>query len=397
VTHGHTHAGPDPEPSPRIARLITTIAVGGLLLTIFGAVVLRPPSNVRDRLLGVSRGGAEYDGVVVRSDLGSCTGEGGEVAADDPFCANVTVRLLQGPDKGKTTLLVLPFAASTPDLSRGDEVVLAYDARAPEGLEYRLLDLRRLPALLWLGLAFAIAVVLLGRLRGIAALVGLLATLVVLLSYVLPALIGGRPPVLVAIVGGAAITFITLYLAHGFSHRTTTALIGTLSSLGVTALLAHVFVALTRLTGFASDEAVLLNIESATIDIGGLVLAGVIIGALGALDDVTVTQASAVWELRAANPALSRRELFRSGLRIGRDHIASTVNTLLLAYAGASLPLLLYFVAAEQSLGSVANQEVVATEIVRTLVGSIGLVFSVPITTWVAVRVASTTRPVREV
>lgn len=179
-----------------------------------------------------------------------------------------------------------------------------------------------------------------------------------------------------------------MYLAHGFTHKTTTALIGTLMSLGVTALLAQVFVGLAQLSGFASDEATILNVQSATLDISGLVLAGVIIGALGALDDVTVTQSSAVWELRAANAALSRRQLFRSGLAIGRDHIASTVNTLLLAYAGASL--LLFFVASEQPWSSVSNQEIVATEIVRTLVGSIGLVFSVPITTWLAVRVVST-------
>jgi uncharacterized membrane protein len=156
--------------------------------------------------------------------------------------------------------------------------------------------------------------------------------------------------------------------------------------------LAQTFVGLANLSGFASDEATLLNLESGAIDIGGLVLAGVIIGALGALDDVTVTQASAVWELRAANPALGSRGLFRSGLRIGRDHIASTVNTLLLAYAGASMPLLLFFVISEQSLASVANQEIVATEIVRTLVGSMGLVASVPITTLLAARVAATAK-----
>jgi hypothetical protein len=132
----------------------------------------------------------------------------------------------------------------------------------------------------------------------------------------------------------------------------------------------------------------LVQIGSGELDLAAMVLAGMVFGALGALDDVTVTQASAVWELRAVNPGMSRLELYRSGLRIGRDHVASTVNTLALAYAGASLPLLILFVMSKQSLGSVANSEVVATEIIRTLVGSIGLVAAVPVTTWLAAALA---------
>jgi uncharacterized membrane protein len=224
----------------------------------------------------------------------------------------------------------------------------------------------------------------LGRLRGMAALAGLAATFVVLLTFVLPAILQGGSPVLVSTVGASAITFLALYLAHGFSLKTTVALIGTLASLGLTAVLGTVFVDLAGFTGLFTDEASFLNLGAAQVDIVGLILAGVILGALGALDDMTVTQSSAVWELRAANPQMNSRGLFRAGLRIGRDHVASTVNTLVLAYAGASLPLLLLFVLSRQSLANVANGEVVATEIVRTLVGSIGLVAAVPITTWLA-------------
>ncbi len=161
-----------------------------------------------------------------------------------------------------------------------------------------------------------------------------------------------------------------------------------MGGLACTALLAVSFIALTGLTGFGSEEAFFVSAIGAGIDLRGLVLGGMVIGALGAIDDMTVTQASAVWELRAADPTMGRAGLLRSGMRIGRDHVASTVNTLVLAYAGASMPLLILFVLAEQSVGTVANGEVLATEIVRTLVGSIGLVASVPITTWLAARLA---------
>ena len=144
-----------------------------------------------------------------------------------------------------------------------------------------------------------------------------------------------------------------------------------------------------RSKAVAGEEASFLTLFSEELDFRGLVLAGVVLGAMGALDDVTVTQASAVWELREADPSMRPRQLFQSGLRIGRDHIASTVNTLVLAYAGAALPLLALFVLSEQSLATFANSEAVATEIIRTLVGSIGLVAAVPLTTWLAAHVAT--------
>jgi uncharacterized membrane protein len=206
----------------------------------------------------------------------------------------------------------------------------------------------------------------------------------VLVWFVLPAVLDGRNPLAVAVVGSAAIAFLALYLAHGFTTMTTVALLGTLASLAITAGLAELFVGLAQLSGFASEEAVVVQVGAARIDLAGIILGGVVIGALGAIDDMTVTQASAVWELRAANPSMSRRSLARSGLRIGRDHVASTVNTLALAYAGASMPVLLLLVLSGQAVATVVSGEVIATEIVRTLVGSIGLVAAVPLTTWLA-------------
>jgi uncharacterized membrane protein len=245
-----------------------------------------------------------------------------------------------------------------------------------------------------LGLVFAVAVVVLGRWRGVRALLGLVITFVVLTAFVLPAILDGRSPVWVAVVGAAAALLVNLYLAHGFDLRTTTAVLGTLASLALIAALAALFVAATHLTGLADEEAGYLQALSSQVDVRGLLLGGIIIGSLGVLDDVTITQASAVWELHEANPSYGPRQLYRSALNIGRDHIASVVNTLVLAYAGASLPLLVLFVEANRGLGDVLTGETVAAELVRTLVGSIGLVASVPITTALAAAVAAKGTPV---
>jgi uncharacterized membrane protein len=217
----------------------------------------------------------------------------------------------------------------------------------------------------------------------------LVATLLVLFLFMVPAILDGRDPLLVSLVGSVVIAFAALYLSHGLGSQTTVALLGTLGGLACAALFAVVFMGLAEITGLASEEALFLTALGTNLDLRGLILGGMIVGALGAIDDITVTQASAVWELRAADPTRSRGQLLLSGLRIGRDHVASTVNTLVLAYAGASMPLLILFVLSDQSAGTVANGEIVATEIVRTLVGSIGLIASVPITTWLAVDVVS--------
>ena len=184
--------------------------------------------------------------------------------------------------------------------------------------------------------------------------------------------------------GGALIMIAVLYLAHGINGRTTIALLGTLGTLAVTAALAAAFVAATRLTGGASEEAIYVQVLSSKVDLSGLLLGGIVIGSLGVLNDVTVTQASAVWEIHIANSSRGIVALWRSGMRVGRDHIASVVYTLVLAYAGASLPLLLIFSTSHLSATNLLTSEIVAEELVRGLVGSIGLVASVPVTTALA-------------
>jgi uncharacterized membrane protein len=358
------------------------VIVAGVLAagTILGMVVLRPSEGERPNLRGLGFVSEAYDAEVVAVEELPCEGQ----PEQGVRCRRVAFELLEGPDQGRSIAQELVATPTTPDLSPGDRVTLAYDASAAPEFRYRFVDRARGPILFWLAVAFSVAVILLGRLRGLAALVGLAASLVVLIQFVLPAILDGRTPLAVAIVGSSAIAFLALYVAHGFTTMTTVALLGTLSSLALTAVLAWIFVGLAELTGFASEEAIVVQIGAAQVDLAGLILGGVVIGALGAIDDMTVTQASAVWELRAADPLMSRASLTRAGLRIGRDHVASTVNTLALAYAGASMPILLLLILSRQSLVTVASGEVIATEIVRTLVGSIGLVAAVPITTWLA-------------
>ena len=365
-------------------RILTTVAIVVGVATIVGMVALRPSGEDRPNLTGLGFASEVYSARVVTSSQEPCPGE----AEGGVLCRTATFELDEGPDRGRIVSQQFVGAAAAPALDPGDEVLLAHDPAAEEGFRYRFVDRQRTSTLLWLALLFAAAVVLLGRLRGLAALAGLAASLSVLVWFVLPAILDGRSPVLVAVVGAAAIAYLALYLAHGFTAMTTVALMGTLAALALTIALATVFVEVAQLTGFASEEATVVQVGAARIDLAGILLGGVVIGALGAIDDMTVTQASAVWELRAVNPLMSRPALVRSGLRIGRDHVASTVNTLALAYAGASLPVLLLLVLSRQSVGTVLSGEVLATEIVRTLVGSIGLVAAVPITTWLAALVA---------
>lgn len=377
-------------PLPKVLGIIAGILAA---LTAMSMFVLWPGGDRQRGDDAIGFAGEVYDARVETVTVGPCKGTLPDAGIT---CATISFRLGGGPDEGRLRTIELPDSPTTPNLDDGDEIVVSYNPDAALGFEYGFYDRQRRSPLLWLGLLFAVAVVALGRWRGLAALAGLGMSIIVLLVFILPAILRGTSPVWVALVGSSAIAFVALYLVHGFRTRTTVAVLSTLASLGATVLLASLFTALTELTGFASEEAILVALGPTEISLSGLVLAGMVIGALGALDDVTVTQAAVVWELRAAEPAMGRAELIRAGLRIGTDHVAAAVNTLVLAYAGAALPLLLLFSESGQSLGSVANSEIVATEIVRALVGSIGLVLAVPIATLLAA-LAVTSVPAEEV
>jgi uncharacterized membrane protein len=321
------------------------------------------------------------------------TPEGREaVNAQRGSCEKATIEVTSGKDKGRTfTEIVQPDAPR--QLDKGQGVVVAYAPDAPRDLQYSVTDVdREFPMALLAGI-FALAVVLVGRMKGVMALIALAASFAVLTLFILPAILQGSNPLIVAVIGASAIMLVALYLCHGLTARTSVAVLGTLISLLLIGLLGSLFIGWASLSGNTDDNTGLIHGLYPNIDMSGLLLAGVIIGSLGVLDDVTVTQTSAVWELRQADPTMGPRALYRAGIRIGRDHIASVVNTLVLAYAGAALPLLLLFSIAQSSVGTVANSELVAAEIVRTLVGSIGLVASVPVTTALAALVVSADRP----
>jgi len=242
-------------------------------------------------------------------------------------------------------------------------------------------------------LAFAALVLLTGRWKGLRALIGLAASLAIVILFVLPAILDGASPPGVALVGSLAIMLVTLVITHGFGPKMLAAALGTTTALLLTLGLGSLSIGLTHLTGLSSDEAIFIRASVGEISITGLLLAGMLIGALGVLDDLTVTQASTVLALRRANPALGFRRLFESAIAVGHDHIAATVNTLVLAYAGAALPILLIFSLGGTSPGDALNSESVAAEIVATLVGSIGLIAAVPLTTALAAVLAGRISP----
>jgi len=315
-------------------------------------------------------------------------------------CRTATIELREGADKGERTTLAINESPDRLDLDVGDVLRVAENRLPPEAVlggvkvdRYSLADFERRAPLLWLVLAFAALVLLTGRWKGLRALIGLAASLAIVILFVLPAILDGASPPGVALVGPLAIMLVTLVITHGFGPKMLAAALGTTAALLLTLGLGSLSIGLTHLTGLSSDEALFIRASVGEISITGLLLAGMLIGALGVLDDLTVTQASTVLALRRANPALGFRRLFESAIAVGHDHIAATVNTLVLAYAGAALPILLIFSLGGTSPGDALNSESVAAEVVATLVGSIGLIAAVPLTTALAAVLAGRISP----
>ncbi|MEU6699352.1 YibE/F family protein [Pseudonocardia sp. NPDC046786] len=379
--HGHGHGSPSPA-GRRVRNLLVALLVPCALATLAGVALLWPGDVPTPEFPPTEQ---------VRGDVTAVAVADCSPGSADGACTGVTIAMTDGPRAGRDLVQLVPNEPSSPRFAVGDPVTLAWSGGDPDSAgSYQLNDFQRTPALIWLAAAFALAVVLLGRLRGFAALISLGLTFGILLWFVLPAILSGGSPLAVAVTGACLIMFVVLYLTHGFSARTSCAVLGTLVSLALIGVIGYGFTAAARLTGLDDTTANLIGtLGGIPIDPRGLVLAGLVIGALGALDDVTVTQASAVWELGAANPELGARALFSAGMRIGRDHVASAVNTLVLAYAGAALPLMLLFSVAAGGVSDVLTGQDVATEIVRTLAGSIGLVAAVPVTTGLAALVAA--------
>lgn len=391
--HGHGHGGPPSPVSTHLRRLIAAVLIPFAALIAAGLVLLWPGGTPEQEGQG-DRTGVGFDQQTEEARVTAvrevdCADIGVQVPRGvSGGCEEATIEVTTGPHAGRTFTEVVPPDAPQ-HYEAGQGLIVAYAPEAPRELQYSVRDVDRQAPMLLLAAVFALAVVAIGRLRGLLALVGLVISFAVLTLFILPAILDGSNPLLVAVVGGSVIMLATLFLTHGVNARTAVAVIGTLISLLLIGLLGSAFIDWAMLTGNTDDTTGLVHSLYPDIEIRGLLLAGILIGSLGVLDDVTVTQTSAVWELRQAEPNAGWPALYRSAMRIGRDHIASVVNTLVLAYAGAALPLLLLFTIAESSAGTVAFSEVVAEEIVRTLVGSIGLVASVPVTTLLAALLAS--------
>ena len=376
-------------------------SIGVLAVAVAGGLVVLWPSSQADAVQPFAVGDARQ-AEISRVDRQPCR------LSRRAACQLLTIRLQDGPDTGRDVLLTMPGTDTAPRFDAGDRIrVLENDPAAAPGPaaaggleEYSFADFERRTPLYLLALLFGLLVVALARWKGVRALLGLAISLGLVTQFMVPAILEGSSPVLVALVGALAIMLVTVGLAHGTGITSIAAVLGSTASLLATALLAGLFVGLASITGFSSEEASLLRASSggtATLSLQGLVLAGMVVGALGVLDDVTVSQASTVLALRRADPRMTFGRLFREGLSVGRDHLSATVNTLVLAYVGAALPVLLIFENQGTAFGDALNRESVAGEVVAMLVGSIGLVLAVPLTTalaaWLAGRVPHATLP----
>jgi uncharacterized membrane protein len=380
-------------PAGRVAAALTALLVLGVL----GGVVALWPGAEREvqRPLGI---GEVVHADVVRVTTGACEQWAG------PGCRLAEIALRTGPSAGRRSFITLPDDRFAPPIAVGDRIRVARNVTSgidpdlveqlplddPSQQPFAFVDFDRSSPLLLLALVFGGLVVLLGRWHGVRALAGLGLSLLVVIEFLVPALLAGERPLLAALVGGLAVMLVTIGLSHGIGLKSVAAVLGTATALALTAGLALYAARAADITGFSSEQStLLLSGVGDGLSLEGLVIAGMVIGALGVLDDVTVSQASTVLALRRANPELGFRRLFAEALTVGRDHLGATVNTLVLAYAGAALPVLLIFNTQGTPFGEAVNREPVAEQIVAMLVGSIGLIAAVPLTTAVTALLAS--------
>jgi len=392
MSHGHSHraqGGVDDEvlvDAPTRTALLVALGLAAVA-TVIGLIVWWPSGDASE----VESAQFAAEGVTFP------VGEVREVGEPCPLqeappegCGLITVEV-----DDRTVEVQAPPEVFAAGLAPGDSVELQKVPGA-DGREaaYSYFATDRDGTLMWLLLVFLVVVLAVARWRGLFALIGLAFGAAVVWRFLLPALLDGSPGVGVALTGASAIMFVVLYMTHGISLRTSTALAGTLVGIAITALLGVVAVADARLTGISDDAGGLLRAYGGGLDFSSLLGCALVIAGLGVLNDVTITQASAVWELRAASAHASRREIYSGAMRIGRDHVASTIYTIVFAYVGTALLVLLLLSIYDRSIVDLRSTEQLAEEIVRTLVTSIGLVLAVPITTALGALVAAP-RPVR--
>jgi uncharacterized membrane protein len=388
--HGHSHRLVDPVEVPVLSRVVLLLV---LLVVALGAgygmyhywpnqaAVREVATHLQYSAPGVTFPQATIDSI----DPTCAAGTQG-----DQVCATFQVTL----DSGKKITVQTQGPNAESGLVPGDRIqLMAVPDSAGGPTAYSFNGVERSAPLLWLLLAFLVVVLAVAWHRGLFALIGLGLAGTVLAKFMLPALVTGEPAVVVSLIAATVIMYVVLYLAHGPSIRTSTALAGTLGGVGVTALVALWAVSSANLSGVGDDQGALLSSALPNLDFRVLLTAAIIIAGLGVLNDVTITQASAVWELRGAGPELSRLQLFTSAMRIGRDHIASTIYTIVFAYAGAAMSVLLVLFLYNRPLLELLSTESIATEVVRTMCSAIGLVLAVPITTAISALMVVGPRP----
>ncbi|MCB2413296.1 YibE/F family protein [Demequina sp. TTPB684] len=357
---GHSHDGPRPRASERTTTILSVIVGVIIFVTLWGAAAVWPDDFSFRGSLDALGEGSTWVSATIES-----------VAEDGSATAMV---------KGEEGAYVKPistFDDPTIVLQPGDKVRAL---ELPTG-ELGFSDFERSSPMLALFIAYVIVVLAVARWRGLGALLGLVVAFGVVFFFTIPALFDGGNALVIGLVTGSGALFALLYMAHGPNARTTTAYLGTLAGLAVTTVLAWWAVDASKLMGFWSENRTHLEFFERGVSLQGILLSGIVLAGLGVLNDVTVTQASAVWELRAVRPDLGWVALYLRGMRIGRDHIASTVYTIAFAYVGAALPTLMFISLYGTSLGFTLTSSDIAEEVVRTLVGSIGLVLAVPLTT----------------
>ncbi|WP_058234372.1 YibE/F family protein [Devriesea agamarum] len=392
MSHSHAH-GPIELPRTQVRRVrivLALITVPILIATVVGMVFLWPTAARHELRTPLLTPGAHFVSVQVTEVPGP---------AHPRQPVNVKAVAVAGVEQGQTVTVQVPPEVAGSGLAPGDRLraIALPDRIDPETgksatHEQSVLfyyDHDRSIPLIVLAALYLLAVGLVARRRGLFAIVGLAAGVAIVIWFVLPAILSGRPPLAVGLVGSVAMMFPAVYMAHGISIRTTTALLGTFGGLGATVLLAALTAGPAGMTGAQGEAPPLLYGMDPTLGLQGILVTGVVLSGLGALNDVTITQASAVWELRAAMPSAPRRKVFAAAMRIGRDHIASTVYTLAFAYIGTAMPILLIASTIDRSLFETLGAGEIAEEIFRTLVASIGLILAIPLTTGIGALLAS--------
>jgi uncharacterized membrane protein len=377
LEHPVPHAARHEEPAPRAprwgllasssGRLLAGAAGALALLTVVGLVAMWPghlPSGEQEAF-----GGPTVGARVTATRTVRCPGPTAQ------RCRQVTARITDGRDDGRSVTLDLGPVTATRSLSTGDRVRVQ---RSGDGYGYVDVD-RRMP-MIWLAVALAVLAVIVARWRGLLALLGVALSVVLVVTFLVPAILAGSDPVLVSLVAALAVMFVTLLLTYGPGAQSLAAALGIGLSLLLAAIVGHAMVSTAHLDGRTGE----LPISTLGVSLQGIVLAGMVIGVLGVLTDMAVSQASAVTALREANPALGPRALYRGAFAVGRDHLAATIHTLVLAYIGAALPLILVLRDAHIGFSDALNGQIVAEPVVATLVGAIALVAAVPLTTALA-------------